>query len=100
MCFLLLFFVSFISCKKTEHNNQITAELPMGTWRVIDLKSPDKNIVFDTTRTYFLEHKISNFMRVHLLVKKLVINICQNYLNCCYAVKKVYFYRIICGDRI
>lgn len=43
-----------------EHNNQITAELPMGTWRVIDLKSPERNIVFDTTRTYFFEHNTQN----------------------------------------
>lgn len=62
MCYLLLLllFVSFISCKKMEHKNQITAELPIGTWRVIDLKSPDKNIVFDTATTYFVEHLTKN----------------------------------------
>lgn len=55
-CFLLLLFGLNISCNNYENKKQEVVALPTGKWKIIQLKNPQVNIVFDTTRTYFLEH--------------------------------------------
>lgn len=58
--FLLLFFSFILSCKNYENRKHKVEILPLGTWRIIDLKSPVKNIVFHTATTYFVEHQTKN----------------------------------------
>ncbi|MFV5702506.1 hypothetical protein ACM55F_11595 [Flavobacterium sp. XS2P12] len=54
--FILLLFSFIFSCKNYENKKQEVETLPTGKWKIIQLKNPQVNIVFDTTRTYFLEH--------------------------------------------
>ena len=54
--FILLLCSSMISCNNYENKKQEVETLPTGKWKIIQLKNPQKSIVFDTTRPYFLEH--------------------------------------------
>lgn len=49
-----------MSCKNNENKKQDAQTLPLGKWKIIQLKNPQIHIVFDTTRTYFLEHTTQN----------------------------------------
>lgn len=54
---LIPIFIVVFSCKNYENNKQEVVALPTGKWRIIQLKNSQKLIVFDTTRTYILEHQ-------------------------------------------
>jgi len=54
--FILLLCSSMISCKNDENTKQEINTLPTGKWKITQLKNPQKSIVFDTTRPYFVEH--------------------------------------------
>lgn len=56
--FIFFILLTFISCNNAE--NKETAMLPTGKWKVIQLKNPEKNIVLNSTGTYFFEHTIKN----------------------------------------
>lgn len=54
MIFLMLSFIIVFSCKEYEDKN--VSQFPSGKWKVIQLKSPQKLILFDSTKAYFLEY--------------------------------------------
>ena len=58
--FFTSLFSIILSCKNDENKKQEVDKLPTGKWKITQLKNPQKTIVFDTTRTYFLEHNIQN----------------------------------------
>ena len=62
--FLLLFLALFISCKNNKTKNEKVVALPMGNWKMIELKTAQKNIILDTIITYILEHYLKNKIEI------------------------------------
>lgn len=63
-CFFLLPFGLNISCNKYENKKQEVVSLPVGKWKIIQLKNRHQNIVFDSTRTYILDFSIQNNIKL------------------------------------
>lgn len=56
--FSLLLFALNSSCNNFENKKQEIYALPEGKWKIIQLKNGHQNSIFDSTRTYLLDHNI------------------------------------------
>lgn len=60
ICLLVLVF----SCKNYKNIKQEVNTLPTGKWKITQLKNTQQSIVFDTTRSYFLELTTKNIITI------------------------------------
>jgi hypothetical protein len=62
--FLLVPFVSILSCVQQNNHHQPGSALPKGKWEITRLKDAEKLIVLDTSRVYFLVITSDNNLKV------------------------------------